>query len=336
MKFAKFYVCAAAGMTMLSGCVGSAGSTSGNWPVEEEKVYELGTKVILSPEAFLKSGADSESLKDVTIESDLKTDPAYDFIGFTNEVKTAGKDYLMPGEYTITLKQDNKTQPVKIIVRDTVAPAFVTAPRKMIVRQGDSGFDLASKFKADDYDEVTISEKGEYDINTPGEYSITITAADASGNTNELPIVLKVTGQNEIIDTTVAPEDLLILDSSTKQDDSGTADKTDKTEQTDPVQTDPADQPQDTPKKEETACTIGGIPASDNVYTSFEAMIAAGTSWNAQSPNNYFFYTAGADDCGNTVYILTTAASDEVPHPGTQTSPDSSTSSRTVQSTAGQ
>ena len=305
-------------MMLMAGCSNGSTNTAADWPVEKEVVYELGTKVVLSPEAFLKADADAESVKVVEIESALKTDPAYEFTGFTNEVKTAGKKYLMPGQYTVTLKKDGQKEDITLTVRDTTAPSFISAPRQMIVQQGDTQFDLASKFKADDYDEVTITSKGDYDITVPGDYPVMIIATDASGNANELPITLKVIGQNQAIDSSMPVEDLLILETggTTSAQNSSSAQKEETVPAPETAPVKKAEEEKEEEKKEEPkACTIKGNAPGDNAFYSLESMIAAGSSWNAKSPNNYFMYAKGLDDCGNTVYLISygTAPDSQIP-----------------------
>lgn len=114
-------------------------------------------------------------------ESDQLT---LDSSSLTNE---KGKKYPAVGEYTIpaTLNTFLGTQErnIKIIVKDTTAPAFSKAPSRIEVSAADITYDFASEFRAKDLSGVKLDvDTSKVDFSTAGTYKATVTATDGFKN----------------------------------------------------------------------------------------------------------------------------------------------------------
>ncbi|OLU37657.1 hypothetical protein [Ileibacterium valens] len=306
----------------LTGCF-ATGEKSLDIP--EEKTYELGETVMILPKNFIsgESELDENQLENLKVESDLMTSSQYDYNGFKGEVKTVGKDYLGIGEYDVTLIDGDHKYPVKITVRDTQAPDFIMAPLKRVVAVGSTEEEVLKAYKAEDKDEVNLSLKGDYDLETPGSYTVIIHAEDPSGNIKEQEITLNVTGDGAMI-TADDTSDLDITDIP-QTDNSTTNQQTDITVdiEEEPVTDETVTQPEETPAPDSStpdtgttdtttpACTVSQAPAGAVIYYSFDEAYAAGLAWNQQDPKNYFYYLQGVDDCGNPVYLITMGTKSE-------------------------
>lgn len=303
--------------TLLGAC--SAGSHP---DIEKEKKYELGETVTILPKDFITEGQSDLDPENMTVESDLKTSPEFEYNGFRGEVKTAGKNYLGIGEYSLTLVDGNKKYPIKLVVEDTTAPNFIMVPSRRVVAAGATDQDVLKVFKAEDKDKADLSLEGDYDLNTPGEYQVTVVASDPSGNRQTKEITLVVRGDGDVI-TSDDTQDLNPEDFADSQPDQGdtsavqTPDNSDDSTQSpsDDSSSGSSDNSTDStvPDQNQTpdtsgsgsACPVSQAPAGSTVYTSFDQALAAGIAWNQQNPNNYFYYLQANDDCGNPVFLIT-------------------------------
>ncbi len=93
----------------------------------------------------------------------------------------------------------------EVEIVDTTEPT-IEAPDSMTVLMA-SGFEISSKVKATDNSgsEPKTEYKGDYDVNKAGEYTVTVNAADASGNIAQKEIAVKV------IDISKEPGDIEFL-----------------------------------------------------------------------------------------------------------------------------
>ncbi len=333
----------------LAGCSGNGGS---DLKVVSSKTVELGETVSLNPSEYLLETPGQDVLEEITVDSDLKTDPKYSYNDFSQTVSSAGKDYLAKGVYQLTLKYKGQDYPVTLTIKDTEMPEFISPAAVITVPVGSKDFDVNKVYRTSDKDEVTLKVNGDYDIETVGTYPVTLVATDASGNTNSLEVTINVVGKNQPIkaadqfDNEMVPND----NSQSGQGEQGNpSNGQDQTSQADSSQaqpetpTDQTQTPSDqnpsgdgtstSPNGSGTACGVSNAPAGSQMFSTFAELYAAGTAWNQQSPNNYFYYLEGTDDCGNKVYFLTTGTQDLVPdapdgsghpiEPGGVTQPDS-------------
>lgn len=265
--------------------------------VVSEKTYELGDSVILSPENFLLEVPDNESMANVDVVSELKTSPDYSYDEATKTVKTAGKQYLMPGTYQISLTAGEKNWPVTLYVKDTKTPEFISPAAVVTIPIGTEDFDFSKVYRIRDNDETTLRVEGEYDVNTAGTYPVTLIVEDASGNMNSMEISINVISDNQPISSSSQfdHETPLPPVSQTETEDESSEDSSS-------TQT-PSDQPS-APDSSQTACDVPGVGPDAVIYKTFEEAYQAGTAWNEQDPDHYFYYTQGKDSCGNTVYAV--------------------------------
>lgn len=316
-KTALLMTLAMAGSVLLAACGGSARKLD----VPEKKVMELGDKVILTPQTFVAANTDQALLDEIKIDSDLMTSPKYDYTGFTYEVKTKGEDVLEKGTYTVNLQLDGQNYPVQLVIEDTTAPTFISPAASMAVNVGEKESDIVKAFKTDDLDDVKVTLEGDYDLKKAGTYRINVVATDASGNKTEHPLKLRVIGDSEVItgadDLDELPEPAVPEvpeEEPVQQPEEPQTPQTPQTPEED--NSTPAPDEGDSGTKPG-GCTASKAPAGTQVYYSFEEAYAAGTAWVKQGDYNYFFYTIGTDDCGNTVYCLTLGSAegpDGIPH----------------------
>ena len=132
-----------------------------------------------------------------TVSSDVK-DYLDNTDEFLKEVKIEGipeneseTEYPSVGEYDLSLKYEDNVEKVKIIVKDSVAPAFKDVKDKYEVKYGDK-FNINS-IKAEDLSKVDLSIVGDVDYKKAGTYKVNVVAKDESGNEakKEISIVVK-------------------------------------------------------------------------------------------------------------------------------------------------
>lgn len=307
--FTKKWIAALAGAMMISSAL--AGCSSGDkasLKVISEKKVELGDPVSLNPADYLLEDSSNVSSDDIEVSSDLMDDPAYEYNGFSRTVKTKGKDFLEAGTYTITLDYKGKQYPVRVVVEDTVMPEFISPAAVVTIPVGTKTFDFSRIYRTDDKDDVTLSVEGDYDLDTVGTYPVTLVAKDGSGNTNSLEITINVVGGSQPIKAVDQFDNELVPPSDSTQDDPVQQPEPQPSDSTSEPQ--PSDSTTQAPEEPPKACSISKAPPGTQVFYSFPDLYAAGTAWNQQNPNNYFYYLEGTDDCGTKVYFLTTGSSE--------------------------
>lgn len=304
MKLNKMLAALMTGAMIASGLVGcrSSNGSSNELRVVNNKTVELGETVSLDPSEYLAEPVSDSVLRDITVESVLKDGFQYSYNDMNKTVTSTGKDYLDKGTYEVTLKYKDKSYPVRLIVQDTVMPEFVSPAAVVTVPVGNEDFDFENVYRVRDKDEVTLTINGDYDLSEEGTYPVTLVATDASGNTNTLEITINVVGKNQQIKASDQFDNEMPADSDSEQDEESTTDNPD-----DPIINQNPDQ--NNGNSGVNACTVSNTPVGTTVYYSFSDLYNAGTAWNKQNSNNYFFYLEGKDDCGNKVYFLTTGSS---------------------------
>lgn len=300
--------CAAAvTLTLLSGC--SSARKADSLKVVSSKTYELGDEISLNAADYLLDSAPEDVLEQITVDSDLKTDEKYAYNGFKETVTDAGKDQLSIGSYSLTLNYQGEKYPVTVIVRDTVMPEFVSPSAVVTVPVGETDFDFSRVYRTSDKDEVELRVEGVYDLKKEGTYPVTLIATDKSGNTNSLEITINVVGKNKPITASDQFDDEVVPSEEEDSEEQSSEESVPEDNGSNDTDTPEAPETPNQPSKP-SACTIPSAPSGSEVYYNFSDLYAAGTAWNRQSPNNYFYYLEGTDDCGNKVYFLTKGVSD--------------------------
>lgn len=309
MKLGKIAAAAALAACVLLGCSKQTEDLS----VMSEKKFELGETVSLDAADYLvEEPEDSSVLKDIEVDSDLKTSSDYTYNESTRTVTDSGKKYLGVGDYTITLKYGGKEYPVTLIVEDTTMPEFVSPAAVVTIPLGTDDFDFSSIYKVSDKDEVTLSVEGNYDTDTVGTYPVTLIATDASGNSNSIDITINVIGNSQVITPSNQFSNETTLPSDTEEEE----EKTDEGKKDDTDDSAAAEQPKQDDTAQDTttpstgtdggnACSISYVPDGMTAYRTFQEAYEAGTAWNQAASDHYFFYLEGSDDCGNKVYFVT-------------------------------
>lgn len=346
MKLMKLISTTAAALLLGAGLFGCSNASGKDLKVLSQKTVELGDPVSLNASDYLLEEPDSAVLAEIDVESPLKTDSKYSYNDASKTVTTAGRNFLQAGTYPLTLTYKGQEYPVTLTVKDTTMPVFVSPAAVLTIPVGEGNFNFSRVYRTQDKDSVSLKIEGDYDLNTVGTYPVTLIASDPSGNTNSLEITINVVGKNQQIKATDQFDDELVPseeDTYASEDDSqqassqaaaseeqtapAPAETTPQPEPTAPADSTPpaSDEPAPTPGTP-SACPISSLPAGTEAYYSFSELYAAGTAWNKQNPNNYFYYLEGVDDCGNKIYALTRgtqtpASSDtpDVPQPADQT-----------------
>ncbi len=329
-----------AGAVLISQCLfGCSGNSKGDLKVVSTKTVELGEPVSLKASDYLLEQPSQTVLDEITVDSDLMTNSKYNYNAFSETVSTANKDFLETGTYTINLNYKGQKYPVTLTVKDTVMPEFVSPAAVVTIPKGTTNFDFSKVYRTTDKDTVTLSVDGDFDVNKVGTYPITLIATDKSGNSNSLEVTINVVGNNTPIKSTDQFDNELVPSESDDDEalaSDANANSQDYTTIPDDTTTDPSTggdvttpdtnnnqvtDPSTTTPNNPTACTISNQPAGTSVYRTFSDLYNAGTNWNKQSPNNYFYYLEGVDDCGNKVYFLTTGTQELVPGPDAPVNP---------------
>ena len=134
------------------------------------KTVELGTSEKLRVEDFVSN----KDTKDMTLELKVPTQ--------FNELKT------YKGKVTMKTWLGQKSEDIKVVVKDTTAPEFTKSlPAQIKVEQNAQGIDWNKYFSKDmakDLQEISISVSGtdKVDLTKAGSYKVTVHAKDKSGN----------------------------------------------------------------------------------------------------------------------------------------------------------
>ena len=147
--------------------------------VNSKHQVELGEKYTLKVEDFVdKTKTDVDK---VEVKIDLP--------------KTFDKEGSYKGVLSVKGLFSTKEEPIEVVCKDTVAPTFTDKlPKEIKVEQNAKGIEWLKYFDektmATDLQEVTLSVSGENKVNLAkaGEYSITATATDKSGNKAETKV----------------------------------------------------------------------------------------------------------------------------------------------------
>lgn len=144
------------------------------------KTVELGTSEKLRVEDFVSN----KDTKDMTLELKVPTQ--------FNELKT------YKGKVTMKTWLGQKSEDIKVVVKDTVAPEFTKSLLAQIkVEQNAQGIDWNKYFSKDmakDLQEISISVSGtdKVDLTKAGSYKVTVHAKDKSGNETQKEVEVMV------------------------------------------------------------------------------------------------------------------------------------------------
>lgn len=145
---------------------------------ETEYFTEYGETISTKASDYLEND-DEDFLKNIKIENVPKNEK--------------GKGYPAVGEYEMVLKNDDEEQAIKVIVKDTIAPSFVTIADNYEVEFGkqldvkkfnDIATDLSEMFIA--LDDFSV------DYKKAGEYNAVLSAVDKWDNKTEKEITIIV------------------------------------------------------------------------------------------------------------------------------------------------
>lgn len=101
----------------------------------------------------------------------------------TIDTSVIGNKYIIT--YSVTASDNTTSVNRTVIVRDTVAPELII-PENAILEQTTTSFDVMEGVSAIDNsgETITVTAKSNISFGIPGEYMITYTAKDSSGNKN--------------------------------------------------------------------------------------------------------------------------------------------------------
>lgn len=169
--------------------------------------YELGDTVMLdAPTLISRSGIKMSNSESLVIDSELKSDNRYSFNPDTGEVKSRGLQYLSAGTYRVDLRDENSSGSITIVVEDKTAPEFIGMNDSITIEEG-SSFKPGSYFMASDRDDVIMSsDTAGVNTSVPGQYAMTLSAKDKSGNEATKNIQIRVVSDNEIAQGTPISE----------------------------------------------------------------------------------------------------------------------------------
>lgn len=150
--------------------------------------FEYGTVVKLEEKDVLDTNKESviSSIKIDYSDLEIEKDKKYPKVG----------SYDLQIDYKLNGKE--KSENIKIIVKDTIKPKFIKSPETLKFNKGFNTDDLNSYFTAEDLSpfEIKIDTK-KLNTNKSGEYEITVTATDKYNNKNEKNVKIIVKEEKE-------------------------------------------------------------------------------------------------------------------------------------------
>lgn len=192
-------------------CILGVSSMAGNIYASEnvlkpvkEKTYELGDKVYLEADAFLKN-KDPDVLSKTALRSDLMTNDAeFDFDEATREVVSENKDWLEVGTYRVQLKCEDEIENVEFKVKDTKAPVIKNLQKEINI-------EVNSEIKPDEFKKFfDVRDFSDYDLDIDlsnvdirhvGTYPMLVRAADIYGNKTQVIVDVNVVSTEEAEET---------------------------------------------------------------------------------------------------------------------------------------
>lgn len=170
---------------------------------------------------------------------------------------------------------------------------------------------ITSEDQLDEDIDSILNEDADDDV-TEDETNVTISTSDGSGTSSDSGSSSSASGNTSSSTGSSTSSSSSSTGTSTGTTSSGSSSDTSADEDTSTGSDDT------TGSTTTTACSASNVAAGASYYYSFDEAYAAGTAWNQQDPNNYFFYLAGTDDCGTPIYVVTFGTSD-MPYGGTTT-----------------
>lgn len=171
-----------AGLVVAGGAFAIVKSNSSDLKLKEEAIeVEYGKAVSTNPEDYLDLSKveDKEAyLKDVKVTKDTKLEK--------------GKKYEALGDYEVVIKDKEDEATVKVTVKDTTKPKFNKVD-KIETFKGEK-VNYKKFIKAKDLQKVTLSfDDKEIKLSKTGNYTLKVTATDASDNKaeKEIKVVVK-------------------------------------------------------------------------------------------------------------------------------------------------
>lgn len=153
--------------------------------VKESMTIEYGKAISTDVATYLSDEVTGEERTKVLAEAKVVLE---------NDEK-AGKDYQLPGDYTVYIKYNGDITEVKVTVKDTKKPVFKDLTKELeYVRDCKPTAEvLAKQFNAEDLDEVTITvDDSQVDYTKEGNYKAVVKAVDSSKNEEVQEITIKV------------------------------------------------------------------------------------------------------------------------------------------------
>lgn len=168
------------------------------WDVKDSTVtIEYGEKYNPSLDMLVDTTAyPNVTGENTNVECDIENenDKEYPAVGEYEIIVKHNIEYKLFG---VTLFSNPDSKKIALIVKDTIAPEFVTDanvnPKEIEFVKDCKDDTIINKYKADDLSEVAISLiDDKVDYSTIGEYEAVVVATDKSGNKTETDIKVKV------------------------------------------------------------------------------------------------------------------------------------------------
>lgn len=203
----KAIACAQAALACVLGVSGMAGNIYASENVlkpVKDKTYELGDKVYLEADEFLKN-KDQNVLLKTAVSSDLMTnDDMYDFNEETREVVSEDEDRLDVGTYSVQLKYEDEIENVKFKVKDTKAPIIKNLQKEINIEVNSEikPDEFKHFFDVEDFSDYDLDiDLSNVDINHVGTYPMLVTATDIYGNRTRVTVDVNVVSTEEAEET---------------------------------------------------------------------------------------------------------------------------------------
>lgn len=191
---------------------------------ESERTFEYGETIPADPAVYLEDVDEAILPKiEVRVEPEQATIQEQTVVSLDENGKPM--DQLNVGTYDLHLLYGQEEEIVHLIVVDTTAPTWNDFPKTVRLEKGSAKSALNQQFACEDLSGCSIHIKGDYDLSTAGEYTITVVATDAYDNQASAQSTLYVEAPKKASTTQTTPNSTTAQRPSQSSNTQGSASK---------------------------------------------------------------------------------------------------------------
>ncbi len=147
------------------------------------------TRLIPRKQVVLEYGTEYDKTIGDYLVLDKMADDFKDDVLLKGDVTVQGfnPEHIVLGEFPVEIMYGDQQVTSKLVVKDTTAPAFENV-EDITIRFNDVNYDFSQHIHVTDKQKVTYTiDTSKIDFDKPGEYTMTVTASDLSGNEARQP-----------------------------------------------------------------------------------------------------------------------------------------------------